>query len=115
MPKTIAERLASIPFDIEKITAQEAHQLIGTDNGLLIDVREPQEVAVAPVPAAINIPRGILEMKIIAMEGDDNRPIYLHCASAVRATLCAEQLRNMGYTNVKVITCEVKQIANAFA
>ncbi len=115
MPITIAQRLANIPFDISKITANEAQSQIVSNQGLLIDVREPQEAANAPVSSAINIPRGILEMKILAMEGDENKPIYLHCASGVRATLAAEQLLNLGYKNVYVITCDMEKITNAFA
>ena len=80
------------------------------NNGVLIDVREPVEVQATFVPAAINIPRGILEMKIGEVAPGAEHPIYLHCASGGRATLAAEQLVRMGYENVTVITCPIDVI-----
>jgi len=54
----------------------------------------------------------MLEMKLLEIEKDPERPIYLHCASSLRATLAAEQLARMGYTNVNVITCRMEEILN---
>ena len=49
-------------------------------------------------------------MKLMEIEKDPARPIYLHCATSARATLSAEQLTRLGYTNVSVITCDVDTI-----
>ncbi len=76
-------------------------------NGVIIDVREPGEVQAKPAPSSTNVPRGILEMKIIEMASASDHPIYLHCASGGRAALAAEQLVRMGYTEVTVITCPI--------
>lgn len=96
--------------NVQQVTAKQAVQELKNNNGLLIDVREPQEYQAEPAKSAINIPRGLLEMKMLEQEKDPDRPIYLHCASSLRAALAAEQLERIGYKNVKVITCDMADI-----
>nr|WP_246223160.1 rhodanese-like domain-containing protein [Alteromonas profundi] len=95
------------------VSAQEAAQEMASNKGILLDVREPSEVSEKPVEASINIPRGVLEMKMLEKTKDSSTPIYVHCASGVRAKLSGEQLMLMGYDNVSVITCPVDDIVNA--
>ncbi|MDO6567672.1 rhodanese-like domain-containing protein [Alteromonas sp. 1_MG-2023] len=106
----IPTRLANIAFPLRCITAKEATQEISSNHGLLIDVREPAEATSSPVPAAINIPRGVLEMKVLEKCKDAKFPIYIHCASGIRAKLAAEQLMSMGYENISVVTCSISDI-----
>ena len=61
---TIPERLAAIDPAPRKITAAEAARERAELNGYVIDVREPAEHANSPANGAINITRGVLEMKI---------------------------------------------------
>jgi rhodanese-related sulfurtransferase len=96
--------------NVQQVTAQKAALELRENNGLLIDVRESTEYLADPVKSAINIPRGILEIKMIEMEKDPERPIYLHCSTALRAALAGEQLARIGYTNVKVIICKIHEI-----
>jgi len=112
MLKPIPDLIKEISPHIRRIEAQLALQEIQQNSGLLIDVREPAEHAAKPATGAINIPRGVLEMKLTAMEKDPQRPIYIHCATAVRATLAAEQLQRIGYENVTVITCDMDKITS---
>ena len=76
-------------------------------------LRESAEVANQPVPSALHIPRGVLEMKALEQFKDASAPLYIHCASGVRAKLAAEQLIKMGYENVSVVTCPVPTINQA--
>ncbi|WP_299074328.1 rhodanese-like domain-containing protein [uncultured Paraglaciecola sp.] len=110
MLKTLPQLLQQTMENVQKVTAQEASQQLNQNKGLLIDVRETAEHFASPAIGAINIPRGVLEMKMLEIEKDPLRPIYLHCASSLRAALGAEQLARMGYTNVKVISCKLDQI-----
>ena len=96
------------------ISAEQAKQEIQDNEGVLIDVREPAEHANVAAVGAINIPRGLLEMKLMEIEKDAARPIYLHCASGARATLGAEALTRVGYENVTVITCNATQVSEVF-
>lgn len=112
MLKTIPDIINELKQTTRLITAQVAAKEMISNKGLLIDVREPQECLTLTATDAVNIPRGLLEMKVLALEANPERPIYLHCASGVRAIFAAEQLGRVGYENVTVITCPVPEIAN---
>ncbi|KJY95428.1 MULTISPECIES: rhodanese-like domain-containing protein [Pseudoalteromonas] len=110
----IPDLLKTITPNQRRISAEQAKAELSDNHGLLIDVREPAEHATKAATGAINIPRGLLEMKLMEIEKDANRPIYLHCASSARATLSAEQLTRVGYKNVTVITCKAEHICQVF-
>lgn len=107
---TIPELLTNASQGIRKIDAKTAFEEINENTGILIDVREPAEHNANPATGAINIPRGLLEMKILELESDPAKPIYLHCATSARATLSAEQLMRLGFENVTVLTCKMDTI-----
>jgi len=109
----IKTRLNNIDVDIRTVTAEQATTELKQNNGTLIDVREAAEVASQPVAASLHIPRGVLEMKALEMFKDATTPLYIHCASGVRAKLAAEQLSKMGYSNISVVTCAVSAINDA--
>jgi len=106
----IKTRLNNIAVDIRTVTAEQAASEIKQNKGTLIDVREAAEVSAHPVRASVHIPRGVIEMKALELFKDANTALYLHCASGVRARLAAEQLSNMGYSNISVVTCSVGTI-----
>ena len=108
--KTIPELVASIRPTMRCISAVEAGKEMADNHGLFIDVREPAEVADNPAPNSINIPRGVIEMRILEQHPDPDMPIYIHCATGARATLAAEQLKRLGYRNVTIITCDLETI-----
>jgi len=110
----IPDLLKTITPNQRRIDAHQAKEELAQNHGLLIDVREPAEHATQAATGAINIPRGVLEMKLMEIEKDPNRPIYLHCASNARATLAAEQLTRVGYKNVTVISCKAQDVCSAF-
>jgi rhodanese-related sulfurtransferase len=58
----------------------------------------------------MNIPRGILEMKMLELYPNSEKAIFIHCASGVRAILSTEQLKRFGYKNVWSITCALEDI-----
>ena len=101
----LPELLASIRTELRCLDAETAMKEQQKSSGTVIDVREPGELENCRPPLSINIPRGILEMKVMGLLPDANHPIYLHCASGGRATLAAEQLLRLGYKRVSVITC----------
>lgn len=113
MLKTIPDLLSEVKANVRCMSADLAVKEREKNNGLLIDVREPSEHAAKPAVGAINIPRGLVEMKLMEIEKDSHRPIYLHCATSARAMLSAEQLARVGYSNVTVITCDIDKIQKA--
>ena len=73
--------------------------------GLVIDVREPGEYAEGHVPGAINVPRGLIELKIWPLVGfpdktDMNKQMTLYCGTGARCVLAAKSLQNLGFTNI---------------
>jgi phage shock protein E len=110
MLKTIPELLNEARKNVRCISARVAANELKENNGLLIDVREPSEHIAKGAVGAINIPRGLLEMKLMEIEKDPPRAIYLHCATSARAILSAEQLARIGYQEVSVITCDMDTI-----
>ncbi len=110
----IPDLLKIITPNQRRIDAEQAKKELEQNKGLLVDVREPAEHATKAATGAINIPRGLLEMKLMEIEKDAARPIYLHCASGARATLSAEALTRVGYENVTVITCKAEDVCQAF-
>ncbi len=111
---TIPELLAQLQDKITKITAEEAKLLLQQENSLLIDVREPAEHAEKSAQGAINIPRGVLEMKMLTLHPDENKLIVIHCATSARASLAAEQLQRIGYKKVRVIGCDLDTICECY-
>ena len=109
---SVPELLSKASERVRKVDAQTAKSELNENKGLLVDVREPAEHLNRPANGAINIPRGLLEMKMLEIEKSAVRPIYLHCATAARATLAAEQLMRIGYENVSVITCDMDEITS---
>ena len=113
MLKTIPELLHEAATNVRCISAALAAVERQENKGLLIDVREPAEHLAKGAEGAINIPRGLVEMKLMEIEKDPQRPVYLHCATSARAILAAEQLARVGYSNVSVITCDMDTIQRA--
>jgi phage shock protein E len=110
MLKPLPELVADARRHLRCVDAQTAHTEIHGNDGIIFDVREAVEVAHLTAPRSVNIPRGVLEMKVPEICPDPERPIYLHCASGGRATFAAEQLQRLGYNRVSVITCNVETV-----
>lgn len=106
----LAELIADARTRLRCLDAEAAVKELQENGGTIVDVREPVEVAATTAPHSVNIPRGILEMKVEEVVPDADHPIYVHCATGGRATLAAEQLLRLGYTNVSVITSPIADV-----
>ena len=114
MLKKIPEVIAQARQSLNTITAAEVVEKCKNENGIIIDVREPTEFTDKSSSGTVNIPRGVLEMKMLQMHPDENLSIFIHCATGARATFAAEQLQRVGYKNVWVITCTLDDICDVF-
>jgi rhodanese-related sulfurtransferase len=110
MLKTVPELVEEARAGLRCVDAGTALREMKDNQGTIVDVRELVEVNNLAAPRSVHIPRGILEMKIVDMIPDENHAIYVHCATGGRATLAAQQLQNMGYTRVTVVTCPIKTV-----
>lgn len=76
-------------------TPAEAHEHVTRGEGILVDVREPNEWRSGRAAGARHIPLGQLVTR--AAELPKDRPIYLICASGSRSQLAAEMLHGAGF------------------
>lgn len=106
----IPELVEEIRKSIRCVDALTAKTEAEHKDAIIIDVREPSEALDNPTPNTINIPRGILEMKMTTLYPSPDQAIYIHCATGARATLAAEQLKRIGYEEVNIITCDIETI-----
>jgi len=67
---------------------------------ILIDVREESEWANGHLPSAHHMGKGIIERDIEQAIPDPDTPIVLYCGGGFRSALTADNLQQMGYTNV---------------
>jgi rhodanese-related sulfurtransferase len=104
MLKTMQELSDEARRDIPEVQPPEVRSDIDKGGQLpyvLIDVREPHEQERGMIPGALPIPRGILEMNITKVTQDENAPIVCYCGGGTRSLFAAQQLKRMGFKNVK--------------
>jgi rhodanese-related sulfurtransferase len=89
--------------EIEEIAAAEAVQLAGRDDVVLVDVRDPRELARdGKVPGAFHVTRGMLEFWIDPESpyykpkfGEDKKFVFF-CAGGLRSALATKTAQDMG-------------------
>ncbi len=79
---------------------------LAVGEAVLIDVREPNEIALGTIDGALTIPRGVLESEVGHLSHDE--PIVTFCAIGERSLLAAATLHSMGFA-------EVRSLAGGFA
>jgi rhodanese-related sulfurtransferase len=115
MIRPVNEVVAEAKKACRGVSPEEAAAMVrADDNVLVLDVREPAEADEARLSVSVNVPRGVLEMKIEDLAAEAERPILIHCARGARAALAARALREMGYRNVSFIDAAFEDIARAF-
>ncbi len=97
--KGMDRRLAELKAKINEVEPQEAKEIID-NGGLLVDVREADEIANGTPADSLRIGRGFLELRIEDQVQDKDRPLVVMCAGGVRSLFAADALCNLGYTNV---------------
>ena len=85
------------------------------EDTIVIDVREPKEAESSKLKESVNIPRGLLEMKIMDICDKHDAPILIHCKTGGRASLSANTLQIMGYSNVHVIVADYDDLKMTFS
>lgn len=76
-----------------------ANQLAGSAPPVVVDVREPHEIAIARMPDAVEIPLGTLPARL--GELDPARPIVTVCHRGARSMKALELLRAAGFGRVR--------------
>ena len=115
MIKTAAELIAEAQAQIDCVDIPSAKALYDqSEHAVIIDVREANSAAESKLKDAINISRGLIEMKAPKLCPDPDTLILTHCGGGGRASLAALTLQEMGYTNVHAITAKFDDLKDAF-
>ena len=113
---TASELISAAKANCNCLDADRAKSFCNDNpDALIVDVREPAEYEKSHLPAAINIPRGLLEMRIADTCPDANHPILIHCGAGGRASLSAHTLQTMGYANIHVVDAAFPDLLAVFA
>jgi len=114
MPKTFAQMVAEALAEVPTVSAAEAsEQMQTTPDTLVVDVRDPADIAATGIiPGAINVTLGTLTFKADHEVPPDwrdpnfqdfSRPIITTCETGEMAALGGKLLKDMGYTNVRIL------------
>lgn len=75
-----------------------------TKNGLLLDVRTPEEFENGHLKGAINIDFRGDNFKTQIQKLDKHAPIFVYCHSGSRSGQATEMMKDLGFTNVFNLT-----------
>jgi rhodanese-related sulfurtransferase len=123
VPPVVKQKVDAVQKHVKTIGIDEYRKIVEDPGAaLIVDVREPHEYAAGHVPGSINIPRGVVESEIlnhvsVSGKADMERPIVLQCQSGKRASLAAESLRDLGFTQTTVVMMNLddwKKAGNPF-
>jgi sulfur-carrier protein adenylyltransferase/sulfurtransferase len=97
------ERLSRLRAEIVEIGPKEAETRRARD-ALLLDVREPDEVARGSPRGALRLGRAFLEFQIERLVPDPRTEVIVLCASGGRSLFVADGLKRMGYQSVSSVS-----------
>jgi rhodanese-related sulfurtransferase len=107
MATSVKDMLETANAAVPRIAPEQARAMIAEGRVLVVDVRDPQEVAASgKVAGAVNVSRGMLEFRADPASPyhdkafDPARPVILYCASGGRAALSGKTLQDLGYGEV---------------
>ena len=84
------------------ITAEEAMQIMDTEEGyIILDARTQEEYDEGHIPGAIVISHEEITEKAEEVLTDKDQLILVYCRSGRRSKIAAEALVELGYTNIK--------------
>ena len=84
------------------ITAEEAKQIMDTEEGyIILDVRTQEEYDQGHIPGAILISHEEIAEKAEDVLTDKDQLILVYCRSGRRSKIAVEALVELGYTNIK--------------
>ena len=88
----------------QTIVPAGASAVVSRGQGTLVDVRTPAEFREVHAQGAQLVPLDVLDRQAVeAARGASPGPVYLLCASGIRATKAAEKLRGAGLDNIQVV------------
>ncbi len=93
------KRIASLKEKVPHISAQDVVEKLA-DGGVVLDVRDADEVSQGSPHNAVRVGRSYLELNIENHISDLHTPVYVMCAGGLRSLFAADSLQQLGYTDV---------------
>ncbi len=75
-------------------------QYLTTQQGILLDVRTPEEYREGHLAHSINIDYKADDFKKVVAQLDKNRPYFVYCKAGVRSQKATNIMRNLGFTQL---------------
>ena len=85
---------------IATVPASQAIQILNRQNGVIVDVREPNEFSTGHIPNAANIPVGSIAGRLKELNKYKDKPVIVVCRSGQRSAHAAVVLRKNGFASV---------------
>ncbi|MDQ2696100.1 MAG: rhodanese-like domain-containing protein, partial [Pseudomonadota bacterium] len=95
-------RLQELKRTIPEVTPAEALDL-QRQGAVLIDVREQDEIAQGSPRHARRLGRGFLELRVEDAAPDPGQTVLTMCGGGTRSLFAAEDLRRLGYQDVRSV------------
>lgn len=90
-----------LTIEYQSITPADAKAALDVDESIiLLDVRTLDEYNVSHIPKSILVPLDSLELEIDNYISDKTQKVFVYCRSGRRSEIAANQLIELGYTNV---------------
>ncbi|HEY5728074.1 MAG TPA: molybdopterin-synthase adenylyltransferase MoeB [Acidimicrobiia bacterium] len=102
------DRVAAAKAAITEVSPAEARGRIQA-GGVLLDVREPAEIAQAAIEGAVLIPMRTVLEEFPNVVPDHDRDVLVLCAAGNRSALVAQALEGLGYRTVASVAGGVHQ------
>ena len=85
----------------EQITQEEAKEMMGTQEVIILDVREQDEYDSGHIPGAVLLPVGTIDKDTAAeVIPETDSTVLVYCRSGNRSKTASSTLAELGYTNI---------------
>lgn len=88
----------------QRVSASDAVQLINRHDALVLDIREPNEFAVAHILNSRNVPLKELDTRVKEIARYKEKPVIVACESGNRAGGGVAALKKLGFTQVYTLS-----------
>ncbi|MEQ9454356.1 MAG: rhodanese-like domain-containing protein [Phycisphaeraceae bacterium] len=89
---------------VREITPEQARELLNADESvILLDVREPEEIAIAAITGSLNIPTGEIPARLYELQEHDGATILTLCHVGFRSLNVAHFLAQHGFEDLASI------------
>jgi molybdopterin/thiamine biosynthesis adenylyltransferase/rhodanese-related sulfurtransferase len=87
--------------EVCEVLVEDAYRLIKDGKVTILDIREPEQVALGYIDGSIFIRGDELEMEARHLLPDKKAPLLLYCGTGKRSLFTALELKDMGYADVR--------------